>query len=61
MAMRSEPWMIEGAEDASSRPFVAKDGDDDDDDEEEEEEDQDEGGGAFADMQQAPRGAGKRR
>ena len=59
--------MIEGAEDASSRPFVAKDGDDDDDEDEEEEEDhglgEDDGktGGAFADWQQASRGAGKRR
>jgi hypothetical protein len=46
---------------------VAKDGDDDDDEDEEEEEDhglgEDDGktGGAFADWQQASRGAGKRR
>lgn len=27
---RSEPWLIEGAEDVSSKPFVADDDDDDD-------------------------------
>ena len=32
-AAHSEPWLIEGAEDVSSRPFVAKDGDDDGEDE----------------------------
>ncbi len=40
----SEPWLIEGAEDASARPFVATD--DSDDEEGSEEEEEEEGGAA---------------
>ncbi len=48
--------MIEGAEDVSDKPFVAKDGDESD--EEEEEEDEEEAAAAGADMYA---GAGRRR
>ena len=51
---RSEPWLIEGAEDASNKPFVASDDDDAEDMWEVEQDEQDEREDAFADWQPEP-------
>lgn len=55
----SEPWLIEGSEDASSKPFVASYDDDEEGEDSDEEGQQDED--AFADWQPEPKARSGRR